>query len=142
MASVGKIIRFDDVRGYGFIAPSGGGEDIFVHANDFGEHRHLVRLGLPVEYEAVEGDRGLKAASVRIIEPIGSSDATTNGIERRPRVRIEGDEEMCDVLAPAEFTSAITEVLLRCSPSLTGAQIIDIRERFVEFSRAHGWVDG
>ncbi|MFG2063128.1 cold-shock protein [Micromonospora sp. NPDC048871] len=138
MASVGKIIRFDEVRGYGFIAPSAGGEDVFVHANDFGEHRHQVRVGMPVEFEAVDSDRGLKAASVRLIEP----ESPAVGGERRLRPRVEGDEELCDVLSPAEFTGAVTELLLRCSPSLTGAQIIAVRERFIEFSRAHGWVDG
>src|SRR5262245_18883233 len=46
VVAVGRIVRFDDVRGYGFIAPSTGGDDVFVHANDFGEQRPLVQAGL------------------------------------------------------------------------------------------------
>ena len=39
MMLTGKVIRFDDVRGYGFIAPDGGGEDVFVHANVLGDDK-------------------------------------------------------------------------------------------------------
>ncbi|MEK8173960.1 cold shock domain-containing protein [Streptomyces sp. M19] len=53
--ATGSIIRFDDLRGYGFIAPAAGGEDIFFHANDFGEQRRMVRPGLTVDYEVTEG---------------------------------------------------------------------------------------
>ncbi|MEU7760972.1 MULTISPECIES: cold-shock protein [Micromonospora] len=142
MSSVGKIIRFDDVRGYGFIAPTGGGDDVFFHANDFGEQRQLVRIGLPIEYDVIDGDRGLRARSVRVLETTETPHASTNGDEIRSRVRTDGDEEMCDVLASAEFVGAVTEMLLQCAPSLTGSQIIEVRKRFIEFSRSHGWVDG
>ena len=48
---------------------------------------------------------------------------------------------MCDVLAPHEFTTEVTEVLLQHVPSLTGAQITQIRERLVDHARSHGWVE-
>lgn len=138
-------MRFDDIRGYGFIAPSAGGEDVFVHANDFGDQRHLVHPGIRVEYEVETGERGLKVASVRILD---TSPAPTSAVGRQrgdgeARQGAAGDDEvMCDVLAPYEFTAEVTEVLIRHVPTLTGAQIAQIRERLVEKARSHGWVEG
>jgi cold shock CspA family protein len=139
--SVGTILRFDDIRGYGFISPAEGGDDVFVHANDFGLDRHLVRSGISVEYEAEEGDRGLKVATVRLIEgqpPV----RTAHPIERDPGAgTATGDDDgLCDVLAPHEFTTEVTETMLRNVPSLTGAQIVQVRAQVVELARAHGWV--
>jgi CspA family cold shock protein len=63
----GKILRFDETRGYGFIAPDTGGEDVFLHANALTGEKHDYQSGVPVEFEVLESDRGLKAMSVRII---------------------------------------------------------------------------
>ena len=143
MVAVGRILRFDDVRGYGFIAPSGGGDDVFVHANDFGEQRHLVHSGMQVEYEVAQGERGLKVATVRIADastPRPINRRSMNG-EVRAKAVPDDDDGMCDVLALHEFTNEVTEVLLQQVPSLTGAQITQIRERFVDYARSHGWVE-
>jgi cold shock protein len=128
--AVGRILRFDEVRGYGFIAPSGGGEDVFVHANDFGDQRHLVHPGMPVEFEAEDSDRGLKVVA-RQSRNNGRSRAVPDG----------HDDGMCDVLTPREFAAEVTELLLQHVPSLTGGQIGQIRERLVEHARSHGWIE-
>lgn len=61
----GKVVQFDDVRGYGFIAPEKGGDDVFFHVNVLGDDRYVCGPGLPVEFESTDSDRGPKAISVQ-----------------------------------------------------------------------------
>jgi hypothetical protein len=125
-----------------------------------------------VEYEAEQGERGLKVATVRIVDastsrandvrplngdvrplngearPLNGEARPLNG-EARPlngetpakAAPVADDDCMCDVLGLHEFTTEVTEVLLQQVPSLTGAQIAQIRECFIEFARSHGWVE-
>jgi CspA family cold shock protein len=141
VVETGRILRFDEVRGYGFIAPNAGGEDVFVHANDFGEQRHLVHPGMRVEYEVEEGERGLKVSTVRIL------DAPARREHTRPSRPAAGEEEageddgLCDVLSSREFSAEVTELLIQHVPSLTGSQIAQARQHLVSFARTHGWVE-
>ena len=57
MLSTGKVIRFDEFKGYGFVAPDEGGEDVFIHVNDLDFDKRLLAPGVRVEYVAVDGDR-------------------------------------------------------------------------------------
>ncbi|WP_345034392.1 cold shock domain-containing protein [Kutzneria kofuensis] len=41
--ATGRVLRFDDVRGFGFIAPDSGSEDVFVHANDLSEDKSVFK---------------------------------------------------------------------------------------------------
>lgn len=141
MAAVGRIVRFDQERGYGFIAPKNGGEDVFVHVNDFGEHRHLAQPGVPVEYEEEDSDRGPKVVSVRIVgAPPRRREAavSTGGAQARPA---DADADVCDVLSQREFSDEVTESLIEAVPSLTAGQISEIRQQIVALARTHRWVD-
>ncbi|MEV6932763.1 cold shock domain-containing protein [Dactylosporangium sp. NPDC051485] len=144
MVETGRILRFDEVRGYGFIAPNAGGEDVFVHANDFGEQRHLVHPGMRVEYEVEEGERGLKVASVRILDAPPSRRAATASPfapQGGSGAASPDDDGLCDVLSSREFTAEVTELLIQHVPSLTGSQIAQARQHLVAFARSHGWVE-
>ncbi|MCX4852232.1 cold-shock protein [Streptomyces canus] len=148
--AVGQVVRFDGTRGYGFIAPDHGGEDVFLHVNDLLIPEASVRSGLAVEFEIEDGDRGLKASRVRLAQTLGSAG---QAVVSRPRVPAasegtavdpsseENQETMCDVLGSAEYTREVTELLLASAPELTGRQIVEIRARLVQFGRRHSWVE-
>ncbi|NSC25031.1 cold shock domain-containing protein [Streptomyces albus subsp. chlorinus] len=145
----GRVVRFDGARGYGFIAPDHGGEDVFLHANDLMIPESYVHTGVAVEFEIEDGDRGLKASSVRLLhppEPASPFEAAPPAKGRAPHgpgaARADdGEEPLCDVLSVSEYTRAVTELLLEAAPGLTGTQILDIRRRLVQFGKRHGWAE-
>jgi CspA family cold shock protein len=143
MALRGRILRFDQVRGYGFIAPSNGGEDVFVHANDLYDDKYALSPGTLVEFDVEEGERGLKASAVKIVEngppprrPIAS------GVLEGTRVDRSGDEDaMCDVLGVSEFLRETTEILLEAAPTLTAGQILQLRQHLLKQAQRHQWIE-
>jgi cold shock CspA family protein len=68
--AVGSVVRFDRRRGYGFVAPDDGGEDVFVHQNNITmEGFRYLQVGERVNYELEVGEKGMKAVSVSLVEP-------------------------------------------------------------------------
>jgi len=139
--ATGRVIRFDGVRGYGFIAPDAGGEDIFVHARDV-LGGQSVSAGSHVSFESMPGERGLKAFDVRVIVGEGQPAATTvRAADRHDGADADSLGDTCDVLSVAEFTSAVTEVIIAAAPGVTAAQVVDIRNGLCAFARERRWVD-
>lgn len=151
----GRVIRFDEVKGYGFIAPSDGGEDVFVHANELADRGLRISAGTKVEFRVLEGDRGLKAYDVQIIDedqqPVYSASAQAAGdpmaangsypAEAALRGRTAAEDELCEVFPEAEFVQQITDLLLAAAPQLTGATIVELRGHLLQFARKNGWVE-
>jgi cold shock protein len=140
MMLVGRVVRFDRVKGYGFIAPDEGGEDVFVHTNDLIEHSARVTVGSRVSFEVIDGERGAKAYSVTVLAPPRSVAGHGQGMTRVERGP-DGEDDLVDYLSEQEFLQAITETLIVGAPQLTGEQIQQLRAVLLRFGRDHGWVE-
>uniref|UniRef100_A0AAU2VMS1 Cold shock domain-containing protein n=1 Tax=Streptomyces sp. NBC_00008 TaxID=2903610 RepID=A0AAU2VMS1_9ACTN len=141
----GRVVRFDGVKGYGFIAPDHGGEDVFLHVNDLRIPEASLRPGLMVGFEIEQGDRGLKASAVQLAPGSGNA-APGSGFQGRSespaRQVADGDDVLCDVLNSQEYVREVTEVLLEAAPGLTAAHILQVRQGLLQFAKQHGWVEG
>ncbi|TNC28987.1 cold-shock protein [Amycolatopsis alkalitolerans] len=119
----GKVVRFDEIRGYGFVAPENGGEDVFVHVNDLDVDKRLIAPGAIVEFTMEDGERGPKASNVRVV--------------RNARAAVE--EEFVPV--GLDFREELTEALLTGAPTLTAEQVLRVRKTVFDLVRQHGWLD-
>lgn len=65
MVNQGMVKWFNNAKGYGFIQGETGGEDIFVHHTAIvSEGFRTLNQGERVNYEVVEGPKGLQARNV------------------------------------------------------------------------------
>ncbi len=58
----GKITRWKDEQGYGFITPNQGGAEVFVHIKSFANRQRRPEVGQIVTYELEQDQRGRRQA--------------------------------------------------------------------------------
>lgn len=62
----GTVKWFNNSKGFGFIAPDGGGNDVFVHFSAIqGDNYKTLDEGAKVEFEITQGPKGDQAANVQ-----------------------------------------------------------------------------
>ncbi len=61
----GKVKWFNETKGFGFITPEEGSEDVFVHYSSIqGDGFRTLTEGQSVSYEVERGPKGLQARAV------------------------------------------------------------------------------
>jgi len=60
----GVVKFFNESKGFGFITPTGGGKDVFVHSSGL---KDRIRENDDVSYEVEQGKKGPSAVNVKLI---------------------------------------------------------------------------
>lgn len=71
----GEVKWFNNAKGWGFIIPEGGGEDIFVHFSSINGTGYKTLIpGQQVTYEEGNGERGLHASNVVALSEVAEEE--------------------------------------------------------------------
>jgi len=63
--AIGTVKWFNNAKGYGFLTPEGGEQDVFIHFSSIQMDGYkTLKEGQTVEYELEEGPKGLHAQNV------------------------------------------------------------------------------
>ncbi len=65
----GKVKWFNNAKGYGFVLPDTGGDDLFAHYSSIlMDGYRTLRAGQAVTFDVQEGPKGLHAVNIRVHE--------------------------------------------------------------------------
>jgi CspA family cold shock protein len=64
--ATGTVKWFNDAKGFGFITPDGGGEDLFAHFSAIqGNGFKSLQEGQKVSFEVTQGPKGKQASNIQ-----------------------------------------------------------------------------
>lgn len=75
----GTVSWYDEGKGFGFITPDAGGEDVFVHVRGLSEGLEWLTEGDRVAYDVVQGDRGPQARNLYLVKENAGAAAKRSG---------------------------------------------------------------
>lgn len=83
--STGQVKWFNNAKGFGFILPDDGGDDLFAHYSSIEMDGYkTLKAGQSVSFEVIEGPKGLHATN---IVPIKDDERAGNGSAGAPAAR-------------------------------------------------------
>ncbi len=69
--ATGTVKWFNDSKGFGFITPDGGGEDLFVHYSAIQMPGFkTLKEGQRVDFDPIQGTKGKQAANIQATQAI------------------------------------------------------------------------
>jgi CspA family cold shock protein len=72
--AIGTVKWFNDAKGFGFIEPEGGGEDVFAHFSAIQmDGFRTLKQGGRVQFELVQGPKGQLAQAIRPLDEGGTA---------------------------------------------------------------------
>ena len=102
--STGQVKWFNNAKGFGFILPDEGGDDLFAHYSAIGMDGYkTLKAGQFVSFDTIQGPKGLHAANIM---PLSESDTNekTSDTPRQEDEESIGEDSASE--EPAEDESA------------------------------------
>lgn len=89
----GTVKNWNEERGFGFISPDSGGDDIFVHANGLPDGYQSLARGVTVEFDTFMAEKGMQGRVLSVGDfapPADPSDSPQPDVRARPQGRRAG----------------------------------------------------
>ena len=76
---IGTVKWFNDAKGFGFIEPEGGGDDVFAHFSAIQmDGFRTLKQGSKVRFEVVQGPKGQLAQNIAALDAAGSAESASD----------------------------------------------------------------
>jgi CspA family cold shock protein len=101
--NTGQVKWFNNAKGFGFILPDDGGDDLFAHYSAIGmEGYKTLKAGQQVSFETIEGPKGLHAANIQPVADESQAPAPDLPADTEQTVEVANDEAGSEVEVVSE----------------------------------------